>query len=99
MKYSDQRKKMKMQSGGVAEDVAGGVTGFEQRLQQIGKFAEGIATEEDRGILEGILQSRQAQEFLTSEKSSHKKTSNHTGSTVSKTGLMPLRAKGYSQWQ
>ena len=66
MKYYDQRKKMKMQSGGVAEDVAGGVTGFEQRLQQIGKFAEGIATEEDRGILEGILQARQAQEFLTS---------------------------------
>ena len=66
MKYSDQKKKMKMASGGVVEDVLGGQAGFEKRLAQIGKFAEGIATEEDRSILEGIIQSRQAQEFLTS---------------------------------
>jgi|TARA_A100001518_G_C1189874_1_gene35774 hypothetical protein len=65
MKTQDQRKKMKMASGGVAEDVLGGQAGFEKRLAQIGEFAKGIATEEDRGILEGILQSRQAQEFLT----------------------------------
>tara|TARA_R100001594_G_scaffold143395_2_gene191320 strand:+ start:6645 stop:6926 length:282 start_codon:yes stop_codon:yes gene_type:complete len=66
MKTQDQRKKMTMVSGGVAEDVSGGRSGFESRLAKIGEFAKGIATEEDRGILEGILQSRQAQEFLTS---------------------------------
>jgi|TARA_R110000824_G_scaffold74975_1_gene190428 hypothetical protein len=64
MKTKDQSVKMKMRSGGVAEDVMGGQAGFERRLQQVGQFAKGIGTEEDRGILEGILSSRQAQGFL-----------------------------------
>jgi hypothetical protein len=66
MKYKDQGKKMKMVSGGVVEDVLGGQSGFEQRLAKIGEFAKRIAPKEDKDILEDILQSRQAKEFLTS---------------------------------
>lgn len=65
MKFHDQRKRMKMQEGGVLEDV-GGMSGFEQRLQQIGKFAREIATDEDQRILQDMLASKQAQNFLTS---------------------------------
>jgi len=65
MKYSDQRNKMKMQSGGVLEDV-GGMSGFEQRLQELGNFARGLGTQGDQEILRNVLASKQAQEFLTS---------------------------------
>jgi|13_taG_2_1085334.scaffolds.fasta_scaffold07560_10 hypothetical protein len=68
MKTQDQQKKMKMQAGGVSADVAAAgpdYSGFEKRLQEIGKFAEGIGTAGDRQILEDILASRQAQEFLS----------------------------------
>ena len=65
MKYSDQRNKMKMQSGGVLEDI-GGMSGFEQRLQELGNFARGLGTQGDQEILRNVLASKQAQEFLTS---------------------------------
>jgi len=68
MKTQDQQKKMKMQAGGVSADVAAAgpdYSGFEKRLQEIGNFAQGIGTAGDRRILEDILASRQAQDFLS----------------------------------
>lgn len=65
MKTQDQSVKMKMRSGGVAEDVLGGQAGFERRLQQVGQYAKGIGTAEDRSILESLLSSKQAQGFLS----------------------------------
>ena len=65
MKYSDQRNKMKMQSGGVLEDIRS-MSGFEQRLQDLGDFARSLGTQGDQKILRDVLASKQAQEFLTS---------------------------------
>jgi len=65
MKYSDQRNKMKMQSGGVAEDISS-MSGIQQTLQQLGNFARGLGTQGDQEILRNVLASKQAQEFLTS---------------------------------
>jgi|TARA_R100001530_G_scaffold129405_3_gene99723 diaminopimelate decarboxylase len=68
MKYKDQQKKMKMRSGGVAADIGSAgfdLSGFEARLQEIGKFAERVG-KGDGQILDDIRASKQAQEFLSS---------------------------------
>jgi|TARA_R110000824_G_C15207794_1_gene676309 hypothetical protein len=65
MRAKDQQNRMKMRSGGILEDL-GGMSGIEQRLQQLGNFARGMGTQGDQEVLRNVLASKQAQEFLTS---------------------------------
>ena len=66
MKYSDQKKKMKMANGGLPEDINLG--DIEARVRQIGNQLRGTDFGRDltdAQILQQVLDSQQAQQFLT----------------------------------
>jgi len=68
MKYSDQKKKMKMAMGGLPEDINMG--NIEGRLRNLGTQLRGSSLDfmdniTDAEILQNVLNSRQAQSFLT----------------------------------
>ena len=68
MKYSDQKKKMKMAMGGLPEDINMG--NIEGRLRNLGTQLRSSSLDfmddlTDAQILQQILNSQQAQEFLT----------------------------------
>jgi len=66
MKYSDQKKKMKMANGGLPEDLNLG--DIEARVRQIGNQLRGTDFGRDltdAQILQQVLDSQQAQQFLT----------------------------------
>ena len=66
MKYSDQKKKMKMANGGLPEDINLG--DIEARVRQIGNQLRGTDFGRDltdAQILQQVLNSQQAQQFLT----------------------------------
>jgi hypothetical protein len=67
MKYSDQKKKMKMANGGLPEDINMG--NIQGRLRNLGTQLRGsldfMDDITDAEILQNVLNSRQAQNFLT----------------------------------